>query len=115
MLFRSNGLTDAASRSVLKQAFTELVKFERFGPAVHQEPTQIGARVYVESTSPASSNTEFSILHGLGRAPYLALKCLPLDSTGYQDIPLVTSRIADAQRVYLRSASTSTPFFLMIE
>ena len=110
-----NGLTDATTKSILKQVFTELVKFEKFGPIAHQEPTQIGARVYLESTTADASTTEFSIAHGLGRAPYFALQVLPLDSSGAQLVPLVVSRVADVQRVYFRSTSTSAVFFLMAE
>ena len=110
-----NGLSDLTSRVILKQCFTELIKNERWGPVAHQTPTQMGARIYVDSTTPASSNTEFSILHGLGRAPYVVVKVLALDSTGNQDVPLVNSRVADAMRIYLRSPSTSAAFSLMVE
>jgi len=110
-----NGLPDATTKVVLKQVFTEILKFERFGPLLHQEPTQVGQRVYLESTTPSTADKEFSIVHGLGRPPYLAVKVLPLDSSGYEDVPLINSRSADAQRLYLRSTSSRAAFFLMVE
>ena len=109
------GIQDAVTRSVLKQILTEVVKFQRFGPIGHQDPTEVGARVYLGSTTTSSSNTEFSILHGLGRIPYFALPVIPLDSSGAQSVRLVTARVADNQRVYFRSDSTSAPLFLMVE
>ena len=109
------GIPDLTLRRVLKQVVIELVRFQRFGPVEHQEPPHVGARVYVTSTTAAASTTEFSITHGLGRAPYLAIPVLPLDVEGAQYVPLTVSRVADAQRVYLRSSSTSAPIYLMLE
>lgn len=107
-------LPDPVTRNVLQQIFRETLRFTRFGSISHQQPTQFGAQIYLQSTT-ASSTNEFSILHGLGRAPYLGMLVLPLDSTGARNLTLTISRVADAQRIYLRSETTSAPFVLMIE
>lgn len=88
--------------------------FAQFGPAVHQDKATNFQAYFLQSTT-ASSTGEFSIVHGLGRAPYLAIPVLPLDSSGAVLPPLEVSRAADDQRVYLRSTMTNTPFFLLVE
>lgn len=103
----------------LKRVLTELVRYiipkNRFGPVDHQEKSINFEAYYLNSTTPASSNTEFSILHGLARVPSVIVPVLALDQVNAQVIPLQVSRAADASRVYLKSPSTSAAFSVLVE
>ena len=87
----------------------------RFGPVAHQARTENLQAYYYTATTPAVANQEFSISHGLGRVPYLAIPVLPLDAVGSELVPLKVTRAADGSRVYFSSSAVSTPIWLMIE
>src|SRR3990167_10707918 len=90
----------------------------KFGPPDHQTKSESFQAYYVRSTTASTSNDEFSILHGMGRIPYAGVPVLDLGSTGERLLGLTVTRAADAQRVYFRSTSVSTPFvflFLLYE
>ena len=103
----------------LKKAQTEIFRYVlpngRFGPVSHQTKSENFSAVYVASTTAAVANTEFSIVHGLGRTPYLVIPVLPLDVVGGTVVRLQVSRAADASRVYLRSPDTSAVIALYLE
>ena len=102
-----------------KKSLTEIFRYVlpngRFGPASHQAKTESFQAVYVSSTTSATANEEFSVLHGLGRAPYLVVPTLPLDVVGGALVRLQVTRAADAARVYLRSPDTSAVVMLYLE
>jgi len=108
------GGLDQAIRAVLLRVVRALVPNLRFGPADHQVKSENFQAYYLESTT-AASTAEFSVLHGLGRTPYLAVPVLRLDSTAQQVVPLEVPRVADGQRVYLKSTSTSALFTILVE
>ena len=104
----------------VKRVLTELVRYVlpngRFGPAdAHQTKSESFQAYWMLSTTASTANEEFSIIHGMGRTPYLAVPVMDLVSSGGQSVPLTVSRPADSQRLYLRSASTSVPFVLLVE
>jgi hypothetical protein len=68
----------------------------------------------LDGTTHATANTEFSIAHGLGAAPYLLVPILPME-TGAQLVPLTVSRAPDAERIYLTSASTGASISVYVE
>lgn len=70
---------------------------------------------YYTATTPAVASQEFSIAHGLGVTPYILVPILPLDVLGAELVPLEVSRVADSQRVYLKSTDTSAIIYVMIE
>jgi hypothetical protein len=70
---------------------------------------------WLQGTTPAVANTEFSIAHGLQKVPNIILPIVPLSEVGAQMVPLTISRAADANRVYLKSSSTSAPITLLVE
>ena len=109
-----SGLETTTKKS-LTEVFRHLVPNAQFGPVDHQEKALNFQAYYLNSTTPSSSNTEFSIPHGLGRTPYLVLPVLALDQVGAQIIPLTMSRAADSQRVYFTSPSTSAAFSILVE
>ena len=104
----------------VKRALTEVLRYiipnGRFGPVEHQTKSESFQAYYVNSTSDPSTG-EFSIVHGMGRTPYLAVPVLSLESSGTTLPVLRVSRPADGQRVYLRAdaGSTNAPFSLLLE
>lgn len=79
-------------------------------------PRATNAQWYrIESTTAGVANEEFSVRHGLGVAPHTLIPVLDLTASGAQLVPLVVSRAADDERVYLRSASTSAFVTFFVE
>lgn len=102
-------------RQVFKRVFDYILTNLRFGPPAHQVRADNHQSYYLTSTTAAVANTEFSVLHGLGRTPYVAIPVLPLDAVGAKMVPLTVTRAADASRVYLSSSSTSAAVWLLVE
>jgi hypothetical protein len=98
-----NALPEAI-RYPIRSAFYHLMDNWRLGDGARAENAQWYA---FETTTPAVANTEFSIAHGLGAAPGRLIPVLRLNEVGDELVPLRVSRAADAERVYLTSASTS--------
>ena len=101
-------------RKVFTEVLRALVPNLRFGPS-DQTKSENFRCYYVESTTPAASTTEFSIEHGMGVTPYLAVPVLPLDSSGVWLAELRVSRPADSQRVYFTSPTTNAVIRLLLE
>lgn len=102
-------------RQVFKRVFDYVLNNLRLGPVEHQVRAENLQAYYLTSTTSTTANTEFSIAHGLGRTPYVAVPVLPLDAVGAQIVPLVVTRAADTQRLYLRSSSTNAVITLLVE
>lgn len=102
-----------------KKALTEIFRYVlpngRFGPISHQAKTESFQAYYSTATTPSTANTEFSILHGMGRVPYVVVPVLPLDVVGGAVVRLQVTRAADAMRVYLRSPDTSASIAVYLE
>lgn len=109
------GGVDATLKRVLQEAFRYVVENGRFGPPEHQTKSESFLAYYVESTTPSTANTEFSIQHGMGKTPYLAIPLIPLGSSGYELRNFVVTRPADNQRVYFRTGATNTKVFFLLE
>ena len=69
----------------------------------------------VEGTTAAVADTEFTIAHGLGKAPYLLIPVLPLDAVNATLVPLTVTRLPDASRIYLSSPVTGATFRAFLE
>ena len=110
------GSLPADTKRVLTELLRAFVPFLRFGPAEHQAKAENFASYVVVSTT-ATSTSEFSILHGMGRAPYRAMPVVDLNSSGMEIVPLRVTRPADASRIYLKTSagSTNVVFALQIE
>jgi hypothetical protein len=87
----------------------------RFGQPEAEERSENLQAYYYAATTPAVANTEFSIPHSLGRAPYLLIPVLPLNDVNAQIVPLTVSRAADSARIYLKSSATSAPIRVLVE
>ncbi len=101
-------------KRVLTEVFRYLVPNGRFGPVGHQVKAEQFQGYYITSTT-ATSKGEFSVVHGLGRTPYIAIPVLAIDQVGAQVVPLQVSRAADGSRIYLKSTSTSAVINLYLE
>ena len=69
----------------------------------------------IEGTTHATPDTEFSVTHGLGTAPYLLIPVLRLTDVNSEVVPLKVTRVPDAERVYLSSSVASAPFVALVE
>lgn len=101
------GSLPADTKRVMQELLRALVPFLRFGPVEHQDKAENFAGVTLVSTT-ATSTSEFSIQHGLGRAPFRFMPCLDLNSSGMELVNVRVSRPADASRIYLRAEAGST-------
>jgi hypothetical protein len=115
----SKGLVDQALNALpsemrypLQKAFYYLMDNWRIGTGTRAENAQL---YRYSSTSASVANTEFTITHGLGAAPHNLIPILDVSAKNAQLIPLTVSRAADADRVYLKSASTSAVFNFYLE
>lgn len=111
------GSLPADSKRVMTELLRALVPFLRFGPVEHQQKAENFAGYTIVSTT-ANSTTEFSVAHGLGRAPYRLMPSLNLNSSGMHLVSLKVTRPADASRIYLRPSSggsTNKSFSIYIE
>ena len=70
---------------------------------------------WFSGTTSSVANQEFSISHGLQRTPQVLIPVLPLGEVNAQLVPLQVSRAADANRLYLKSSSTSAAFTILVE
>lgn len=108
------GSLDAPIRRALKQAFTYLLDNLRFGRPEHSGRAENLQAYFFSGTTPSTANEEFSIIHGLGRAPYLAIPVLPLDA-GATFVRLHVPRAPDGNRIYLTSPETNAPITILVE
>lgn len=106
-----NGISQEL-RYPLQQAFHYVMDGWRLGTGAKAE-NALWYRVH--GTTAATANTEFAIVHGLSQAPSQLLPILDLTQIGSQVVPLVVSRAPDAERLYLKSSSTSAAITLMVE
>jgi hypothetical protein len=102
-----------------KKVMTELINAAfpnlRGGPVEHQTKLENFQRYYVNSTTNSTANDEFTVVHGMGRAPYALRQVLPLDQIGAKEVRLEVTRAADAVRIYLKSPEASAPITLELE
>lgn len=105
---------DEATRRALDQVFTHVLDNLRFGVPEHHQRA-VNHQAYFQTSTTATSTGEFSITHGLGSAPRLAIPALDLTQPGARLVPLEVSRAADGQRVYLKSTSTSAVVWMLVE
>lgn len=102
-----------------KKALTELINAAfgnlRIGPVDSAKAENFAAFKLTSTT--AASTGEFSVLHGIGRTPYLAIPVVDLSVVGAKILPLTVTRAADMNRMYFKTeaGSTSAVFSLYVE
>lgn len=109
------GGLDSLIKKAIIAIFDYVLKNLRFGRPAHQTKAENFQASYVEGTTHATADTEFSILHGRETAPYLALPVLDLGAIGSRTPVLEVTKAADANRIYLSSPEEGVPFTLYLE
>lgn len=109
------GSLSADVKKALDLAFTYVLGNLRFGAVEHQTRATNFQAYWLTGVTSSNTLEEFTIAHGMGRTPMVAFPVLPLDQVGAQAVTLQISRAADAQRIYLKSASTSVAFAVLVE
>lgn len=109
------GGLDSAIKKALSEAFTYVLGDIRVGLPGHQKRATNLRWTQTNSTTHATADTEFSIVHGLGRTPNVLFPALDLSAVNASMPVLTVTRAADMNRVYLKSPSTSVPFSVFLE
>ena len=107
-------MPDETTRRALETIFAHILGNIRFGVPEHRTRT-VNHQLYFQTFTTGASTGEFSIAHGLGQVPHLALQAIDLSQPGARTVPLEVSRAADATRIYLKSTSTSAPGLVLVE
>jgi len=109
------GPLDAATKRAVGLAADHILRELSFGHVSNQERAENFRGHYHTFTTPSTGGTEFTIAHGLGITPYMLIPVLPLDVEGARVVRLEVSRVADSQRVYLKSPEVDTTGYVLIE
>ena len=103
-----------------KRALTELIRAAfpnlRIGPVETAKAENFNAFKLTSTT--ATSTSEFSIEHAMGRTPYLAHQVVDLSAVGARlGVALEVTRAADDRRIYLKASAgdTNAVFSLYVE
>lgn len=107
----------ADQRKTWTSILTDILKNMRFGHPKGDQPdpcVNLGAGFF-HGTTPNTPGDEFTIAHGFGRVPYLAMPVLRLDAVGSRTVPLTVTRAADDKRLYLSSTIANAPVCLVVE
>ena len=108
-----NALDSNIKRGLIP-AFDYVLTNWRLGP-IEDGKRALNAQIYwFSATTSSAAGTEFSVRHGLGQVPGYVITGAPLHEAGVQIVPLSVSRVADDQRVYLTSTSTSASIYVGI-
>ena len=104
-------------RPVVLRIFRSFLNDLRFGHPSTDEPETLAnfGGAFLHATTPSTPGDTFSIAHGLGRTPYLAIPCLLLDTVGSSWGPLTVQRAADDRRIYLTSTEGDLSISLITE
>lgn len=102
----------ADQRKALALAFGHVLDDWQLGTA----QKAANARWYrYEATTHATPDEEFTIAHGLGRAPTTLIPVLDVGVANAKTVRLQVTRAADSQRVYLRSPEASAAVTVYLE
>lgn len=96
-----------------EQAFGNLT----FGAVDPANKKATNFQMYHQPSTTAASTGEFTIAHGMDRAPNIAIPVLDLSQPGAKIVPIEVSRAADSRRIYLKApaGSTNALFSLLVE
>lgn len=104
-------------RPVWTRIFRSILRDLRFGhpSGDTNDPAENFGAAFLTGTTASTPGDEFVLMHGFGRAPYLLIPVLPLDTVGRTLVPLTVTRAADSSRVYLSSTEADTEFTCLVE
>lgn len=105
--------------STLKRSLIDVFRYVlgnlRFGRPTNQTRAENVQAYYLTGITHAVADTEFSIAHGLGSAPYVLVPVLDLQAVNAAIVPLTVTRAADASRIYLKSSVAGATFTILAE
>jgi hypothetical protein len=106
---------ESDQKKALKSAFDYVLDNLRWGRPDHKKRSENGQQYYYEAITASVADTEFSIEHGLAVPPYLLVPILALDAPGCEFVPLLVTRQADNERIYLSSPIANAVIRVMVE
>lgn len=110
------GIPDVTTRGIMIRFAEYLAGNLTFGAIDPDSPKAKNFQSYhVTSTTAAASTSEFTIAHGMDRAPQIAFLTLDLSQPGAKIVPIEVTRAADSRRLYLRSTSTGCLVSFLVE
>lgn len=109
------GGVDATIKRALTDVFRYVLGNLRLGRPENEARAENLQCYFLSGRTAAVAGEEFSIAHGLGSAPYLAIPVLDLQTVNAEIVPLGVPRAADASRIYLSSSVQDAPFTIMVE
>jgi hypothetical protein len=110
-----NGIQEPGLKQIFVKLFEYLLKDIRFGRAINGDPAKNFGGGFFSGRTSATPDQEFTVAHSFGRAPYLAIPVLPLNTVNAYLPRLNVSRAADSNRIYLSSPDADAAFFLYLE
>ena len=109
------GGLSAETRAAWRRVWDYVLRDVAFGAADENAKAENLRGHFYTATTPSTANTEFSVAHGLGTTPNLALSVLPLNVINAQMVTVKNTRAADSARVYLSSPTTAATIYLYVE
>lgn len=110
-----NAISDGKTKNAVTKTFEYVLNNLRLGLLGDQEKAENFRGYRFDVTTSTTANQEFSIQHGMGQTPTIAVPFLPLNVENAQTVPLTVSRVADNGRIYLKSSSTGASIHLYVE
>jgi len=111
----SFGATEKETKKAAVEAFRYVLGNLTLGAPEEARRAKNFQWYWFSVTTSSNANEEFSIAHGLQRVPSVIIPVLPLNAVGGRLVDLQVSRAADANRIYLKSPSTSAPITVLVE
>jgi hypothetical protein len=111
------GIPDPTTRSIMVQFVEQAFGNLTFGAVDPDNKKATNFQMYHQPSTTAASTGEFTIVHGMDRAPQIAIPVLDLSQPGAKIVPIEVVRSADSRRIYLKTSagSTSALFSLLVE
>lgn len=109
------GSTPDTVKKAAEQAFTYLLGNLTLGAPDEGRRAKNFQWYWFSGVTSSVANQEFSIAHGLGRVPMVVIPVLAVNEVGARFVDLQVSRAADANRIYLKSSSTSAAIKVLVE
>jgi hypothetical protein len=109
------GNTPDSVKRAAEQAFTYLLGNLSLGAPDEARRSNNFQWYWFSGTTSSNANQEFSIAHGLGKIPNVVIPVLAVNEVGARLVDLQVSRAADANRIYLKSSSTSAAIKVLVE
>lgn len=108
--------TKTEIKRAAQYTFEYLLRNIKIGPIGDQEAAGNMGGTWYEVTTSSVANQEFSFQHRLGNIPSLIMVgAIPANVSGAQVVPVTLSTLADANRVYLKSATTGAVIYVYVE